>query len=124
MPKNEPYPFDTLQIAHLSGKRYLATLIEMYVADWLTRGQFAMPDLRDAIDFLVTEVGELVEARLRQNTAYVRNNDRQSDLAAELADVVFMAHITAQVAGVDIVAAVEDKLDEMDKKRLDDRGEA
>lgn len=116
-----PSPFE---IAHLSGKRYIPNLIEMYVVDWQARGKFKLPGLLASAGFLVTEAAEALEAVLRQDPSYTRNNERESDLGAELADVVFMACITAKVAGVDLVQAVEVKLEAMDEMRLDDRGEA
>lgn len=114
-------PFDK---TYWTGKKYIANLIEMYTVDWVARGKFIRPkSLRDAADFLVTEVGEVIEAVLRQEPGYVRNNDREVDLGSELADVVIMAYRTARIAGVDLTEAIEAKLDKMDAQRLDTPGD-
>lgn len=108
-------PFDK---TFWTGKKYIANLIEMYTVDWVSRGKFVRPrTLRDAADFLVTEVGEVIEAVLRQEPSYVRNNDREVDLGDELADVVIMAHRVARIAKIDLTEAIEAKLDKMDIKK-------
>ena len=90
----------------------LQALINEHCDFWVSRAEWKWPDLRDALMFLVTEVGEAVDAYLRTETAgYIRNNERTRDVAEELADVVFMACVAACVLGVDLEANLCAKLE-------------
>lgn len=55
------------------------------------------------------EVGEVVQA-YRRATGRARQPGDWAKVAEELADVVIVAHVTAELAGIDLDAAVERKL--------------
>jgi len=81
--------------------------IKQEVADYITaktaQGKWTTPPLQDALCFLVTEVDEALEAYMRTKPEYVRNDPtKKYDLGKELADVVLMAFVCAQVGGFDI----------------------
>jgi NTP pyrophosphatase (non-canonical NTP hydrolase) len=59
------------------------------------------PEPVDALRFAITEVGEVMDAYLRQNDKWVRNNDRDIDIDAELGDLAVM-----------LLTAVSDKIPE------------
>ncbi len=63
----------------------------------------------DTILFLVSEVGEVCDARLRMNPTFIRNYDRETDLALELAQVVYMAFRTADTLGIDLDSYIKEK---------------
>lgn len=73
-------------------------------------GEFEWPfSIEHSVLFLVSEVGELADALLRKHP-YHRNNHRNVDVAEELADVVIMAYVTGDLLGLDVDAAVGEKL--------------
>jgi len=55
------------------------------------------PDGKSALDFSITEIGEAMDAYIRENqSGWTRNNpDKQSNLGWELADVYQMIAIAA-----------------------------
>jgi NTP pyrophosphatase (non-canonical NTP hydrolase) len=69
------------------------------------------PDLKEAFNWLVSEVGELAGAiNQTQIEGWVRNNDHTQDsVADELGDVLMMLIKTAEKAGVDVVDAMVNK---------------
>lgn len=73
-------------------------------------GDFEWPfSIEHSVLFLVSEVGELADALLRQHS-YMRNHSRNVSVKEELADVIIMAYVTGELLGIDVDAAVEDKL--------------
>lgn len=72
----------TLRVAHQIVWNYRAEL-EPY---WPT------PDPWDSLLFAQTELGEAIDAYLRSNTLYARNNDRSPDVLDELADCAMMLY--------------------------------
>lgn len=75
------------------------TTIEQDIRDahalvWDVRGRIGhlwlTPPPEDALLFALTELGEAADAYLRSKPEYNRNNARQPDLDAELADVALM----------------------------------
>jgi hypothetical protein len=50
---------------------------------------WATPPVDDALQFAMSEVGEVADAEIRGRN-YARNNDRSPEVVAELADVAFM----------------------------------
>ncbi len=89
-------------------------VVTNYVERWQESTSWQLPDLTDAIDFLVTEVAEVVDARLRQDPRYVRaRRGVSSKIIEELADVVFMAYVTAIVLEEDLDAALYTTLDRL-----------
>lgn len=63
----------------------------------------------DAILFLASEVGEVCDARLRNNKSYLRNNTRDVDIGGELADVVFMAFRVADTLSLNLDYIIQEK---------------
>lgn len=95
--------------------------VREYVTQWsnMAPPQFVLPDLQDAISFMVTEAGESLDEVLRQKS-YVRNNPAgtsRDKLMEEIADTVFMAYVAAIVVGGDLNQALADKLKKMDALR-------
>jgi NTP pyrophosphatase (non-canonical NTP hydrolase) len=77
--------------------------LEMTLLLRVSEGTFVMPSLEHALMFLTTEVGETIDALLRgTGIPYVYSNDRQHNLADELADVAAMAYVCATLLGVDL----------------------
>lgn len=81
---------------------------------------FALPTVRDAWLFLVTEVAEVGDCLIRLGygeTGYTRANDKEPDVAKELGDSAVMLCTLASLLGVDLEAAVEHSLEEIAKRR-------
>lgn len=73
-------------------------------------GKFEWPfSIEHSVLFLVSEVGELADALMRQHH-YTRNHSRNVSVCEELADVVIMAYVTGELLGMDVDAAVHNKL--------------
>lgn len=81
------------------------------IQEYYTKRGLAYPDLKSASMFLACEAAEVMDAVLRMEPHWIRNNQRQVDLAEELGDVLMMVLVTASVADIDPVAALEAKLD-------------
>ena len=79
-------------------------LIELYRGYFEFKGMKWPDDPRDAVDFAVTEVGEVVDALKRQQKGWVRHNDRDRDLGMEISQTIMMLVIAAEQAGIDIEA--------------------
>lgn len=83
-------------------------------ADWLAWRETVepwhpLPDGRSCLDYLVTEVAEAVDARLRADRpGDDRSNGKEHSLVKELAQVVDMAFSTAIAYGLDLDAAIID----------------
>jgi len=70
------------------------------------------PDGRSCLDYLVTEAGEAVDARLRLERPHDdRTNGRERALGRELAQVVDMAYATAIRYGIDLDAEIAEWLE-------------
>lgn len=63
----------------------------------------------DAIMFLASEAGKVCDARLRTNKNYLRNNERDTDIGEELADVVFMAFRVADTLSINLDYIIKEK---------------
>lgn len=62
------------------------------------------PETRDAVDFAVTEIGEVVDALKRKEPHWGRHNpDKDRDLGMEISQAVMMLVIAADTAGVDLM---------------------
>lgn len=48
------------------------------------------PNREDSLAFAFTEIGEAIDARLRQNPVYNRNHDKNTNVDDELADCLIM----------------------------------
>ena len=94
-----------------------------YRARWEREGQWVEPDLDQALMFIVTEIGEACDARLRQSR-FVRNNPGEApdDLAlgVELFDVVLMCCVVLDQLGLDLDILARIKLNAMNRKRRGD----
>jgi NTP pyrophosphatase (non-canonical NTP hydrolase) len=106
----------------------LQQVVADYIESWsrLDPPQFVIPDVQDAVSFMVTEAGESLDEVLRQKN-YVRNNPgggSQERLIEEVADTVFMAYVTAIAAGGDLTEALLAKLAKMDRMRRERAAEA
>jgi hypothetical protein len=70
------------------------TLQNAQTAVWVYRERlherWATPPLLDCLKFALTEVGEALDAELRQNLTYHRNTDRERDYVEEVADATMM----------------------------------
>lgn len=72
--------------------RNLQSAIREYRASWSERGKWQDPTLADAVDFVITEIGELRRA--------LEYGATKPELATEAFDVFMMASISADVAGL------------------------
>jgi NTP pyrophosphatase (non-canonical NTP hydrolase) len=59
---------------------------------------------------LAEEVGEAVQA-YRRATGRARSEGSWADVAEELADIVIVTRVTAELAGIDLDAAIKSKLE-------------
>ena len=87
-----------------------------YMWHFMLHDKWAMPNLQDSVEFMVTESVEAMQERLRlPNThAYHRTNPRESNtkkVAVEVWDTVFMANITMAILEEDLLSIGFDKLD-------------
>lgn len=89
---------------------YLPRLSEL-VKDYYQFRDYKDPDLQEAFNWLVSEVGEAAGViNQTQAEGWVRNNDHAQDsLADELGDVLMMLIKTAEKADVDLLDAMTDK---------------
>lgn len=66
----------------------------------------------DAYIFLMSEIGEVGDALMRQREGWVRNNpDKEVDLADELADTYMMLWLLADSYNIDLDEALKNKLE-------------
>lgn len=96
-------------------------LVRIHRTRWIEANQYVMPDLADALDFMLTEVAEAMEKRLRQSD-YIRNNPRTEpvldhDIGIEIFDAVMMGCNALDILGLDLMELAREKLAYMDKKR-------
>lgn len=96
--------------------------VRQHYVKWAAAGQWHQPELPDCLDFMLTEVAEAIELRLRRNSAYVRNNPTDDmptdvDLAIEIFDAIMMGCIALDLLDIDLQRIAEHKLAQMDKKR-------
>lgn len=88
------------------------------VVEYFRYRKLTIPSVESAFEFLVTEVGEVVEEKLQFEGGWVRNNkDKEQPLTRdeylnrlgkELSDVIMMAIVMGLVAGVDPVRSLMD----------------
>lgn len=95
-------------------------LIRLHRNQWIIAQQFKMPNLADCLDFMVCEATEAIDARLRLDNSYVRNNDQDGErikIAIECFDTIMMACTALDILGYDLEQVARIKLAEMDAKR-------
>lgn len=91
-------------------------LIEQITSYYTQRGLVWPPDADTALQWVVTELGEVTEVLLARKARWVRNNPEDKTgfskdaLAYELGDVVMMALVAGIVEGVDPIKALQDKM--------------
>ena len=72
------------------------------VQDYYTFRGLTQPDAGQAFLFLTSEVGELADAFVHDQAAWVRNNpDRERDVESEIGDILMMLTVFAATQGVD-----------------------
>jgi NTP pyrophosphatase (non-canonical NTP hydrolase) len=88
---------------------------------WAGIGKWVFPTPLKSLCFIVTEVGETIDAYLRTDgdSGFIRNNpgDPEESWQEELANIVFQCYVTAISAEFDLDELIEKKLNEMDRKR-------
>lgn len=82
-------------------------IIKLYEDYFHFRGQPWPVETRDALDFVVSEVGEIFDALLRSkpDKGFVRHNERKTDLGMEISQAIMMLMIAANSAGIDVQEA-------------------
>lgn len=82
------------------------------VERYFEKRKYVKPDSKDALLWLTTEVGELVDAHMRAgDTEWVRNNpDKAVDLQDEVADVLMMLVAFCVTQDIDPVKSLERKM--------------
>ncbi|MFH1484839.1 MAG: hypothetical protein ABIH46_02105, partial [Chloroflexota bacterium] len=100
-------------------------LCREYRGWWEKMGQWVEPVLDDALMFAVTEIGEAMDARLRQKD-FVRNNQGEGpstalDVGLELFDVVLMCCVALDCLDMDLMTLARQKLAKMDRQRREVR---
>jgi len=82
----------------------IAGKILKYQDKWIADGKWQATETKEAMDFMVTELGEAFEAYIRtRTTGWTRNNvGKNFDLATELFDVIMMGIFALSSMGVDL----------------------
>lgn len=97
-------------------------LIRSYYTQWMEVGQHKLPDLADCLDFMMTEVAEAIDLRLRLDGEYVRNNKRDAptrrELGIEVFDAIMMGCVALDLLGLDLMDVATEKLEQMHSKRM------
>jgi len=88
---------------------------------WIEADQWQDPNLTDCLDFMVTEVAEAIDKRLRMSVGYVRNNAEPTPSAVELGievfDAIMMGCIALDLLDLDLETIARMKLEKMDRKK-------
>lgn len=102
-------------------------LIRSHYEKWQAKNQWVMPTFTDCLDFMVTEIAEAIDLRLRRyGLAYVRNNpiagaaqsiSFSDDIATEIFDAIMMGCIALDILGFDLEYVAKTKLAKMDAIR-------
>ena len=86
------------------------------IDEYFEHRKMRKPNSKDAALFLASEVGEFIDALMRDENGWVRNNQKDCDVAFELADCLFMVLVCARALGIDPVTVL---LQKMQKKMVD-----
>jgi hypothetical protein len=96
-------------------------LIRLHRIKWTRAGQWQDPNLGDCLDFMLTEVAEAIDKRLRLNPIYVRNNvapePSAMDIGIEVFDAILMGCVALDLLNLDLREVARTKLGQMDRKR-------
>ncbi|MGD8604347.1 MAG: hypothetical protein PVF49_07230 [Anaerolineales bacterium] len=99
----------------------IQTTIRNHRQKWIAADQWQEPDLTDCLDFMMTEVAEAIEKRLRMRPGYVRNNDEpapsKEELGIEVFDAIMMGCIALDLLELDLEDIAATKLARMDNKK-------
>jgi hypothetical protein len=99
----------------------LQTVIREHRKRWIEAGQWEEPNLTDCLDFMMTEVAEAIDKRLRLSAGYVRNNEKPipspQELGIEIFDAIMMGCIALDLLGLDLQEIGREKLGRMDQKK-------
>jgi len=71
-------------------------------------------------DFMACESAEAIDARLRMDSKYIRNNPENGEkhkIAVECFDTIMMACTALDILGFDLMEIAQEKLSRMDEKR-------
>jgi len=89
--------------------------IKLQVMDYYEQRGLVMPDTEEALHFLVSEIGELSDAYVHQKKDWIRNNEKERDLAEEAADVLMMLYVLSLAADIHpftrLIKKMKEKLD-------------
>ena len=80
------------------------------VAEYFKFRGYVNPTSDQALKHLVAEVGEMADADVNSDAEWVRNTERERDLAGEVGEVQMMLIVYAQVHGLDPVGCMLDKM--------------
>ena len=88
-------------------------MIAEYTLKREKRGDFVVPTPAKALMFAVSEMGEVFDAYLRGvgDDGFIRNNDRQTNFAEEIGDVLMMLLMASWLLDIQIEPAMWRKFD-------------
>lgn len=78
----------------------LRILVNLHIDQWIAAGNFFLPNEHDCLRFIVTEAVEALQAEMRINAKYVRNNPAETtgrDVAIELFDTMMMCLVFERI---------------------------
>ena len=94
-------PYNTDSLAYLQKK----------ISEYFDMRGLKKPDTKDSCMWVASEVGEMIDAVMRLEQGWVRNNpDRESKVEDELGDVLMMLLITAETLDINIMDALLRKM--------------
>lgn len=80
-------------------------LIKLY-RDYFHFREMKWPDeARDAVDFAVIKIGEVVDALKRGEKGWLRHNERETDLGMEISQAIMMLFLAANAADINVQEA-------------------
>jgi NTP pyrophosphatase (non-canonical NTP hydrolase) len=80
-------------------------LIKLYRDYFHFKGMRWPENSKDALDFAVTEMGEVFDAVKRTEDSWVRHNERDRDLGMEISQTIMMLLLAAHAEGIDVQEA-------------------
>lgn len=90
---------------------YTLNGISLLIKHYYEQRQFKWPDAKDGGLFLATEVGEYLDALLRQEPDWTRNQEKLVDPAEELADCLMMVLVCAASLNITVDDVLIIKMD-------------
>ena len=99
----------------------IQAVIREHRKKWIEAEQWEEPNLTDCLDFMVTEVAEAIDKRLRTSPGYVRNTKKPAPTAREIGievfDAIMMGCIALDILDLDLSEIAQEKLTLMDQKK-------